>query len=167
MSVKKNFSNQLTRQISENLVVAELGRREIVAITFSGNVPDIDILAYKNRTSIPLQVKAVKKGNLSANAKDYLDIEFDGDKQKVKGKSGDVDRSLIFVIVYIGEQLEDEKFYICTKGDIQDIILEAHTKFLQKHKGVRPRQLQSTHCAYNEKYLIAYKDNRQLILDSF
>ena len=52
-SVKKNFSNQLTRQISENLVVAELGRREIVATTFSGNVPDIDVLAYKNRTSIP------------------------------------------------------------------------------------------------------------------
>ena len=91
------------------------------------------VLAYKNRTSIPLQVKAVKKGNLSVNAKDYLDIEFDGDKQKVKGKSGDVDRSLIFVIVYIGEQLGDEKFYICTKGDIQDIILEAHTTFLQKH----------------------------------
>ena len=62
ISVKKNFSNQLTRQISENLVVAELGRREIVATTFSGSVPDIDILAYKNRTSIPLQVKAVKKG---------------------------------------------------------------------------------------------------------
>ena len=35
--MKKNFSNQLTRQISENLVVAELGRREIVATTFSGN----------------------------------------------------------------------------------------------------------------------------------
>ena len=87
--MKKNFSNQLTRQISENLVVAELGRREIVATTFSGSVPDIDILAYKNRTSIPLQVKAVKKGNLSVNAKDYLDIEFDGDKQKVKGKSSD------------------------------------------------------------------------------
>ena len=51
--MKKNFSNQLTRQISENLVVAELGRREIVATTFSGNVPDIDVLAYKNRTSIP------------------------------------------------------------------------------------------------------------------
>ena len=68
-----------------------------------------------------------------------MDIEFDGDKQKVKGKSRDVDRSLIFVIVYIGEQLGEEKFYICTKGDIQDIILEAHTTFLQKHKGVRPK----------------------------
>ena len=53
IGVKKNFSNQLTRQISENLVVAELGRREIVATTFSGSVPDIDILAYENRTSIP------------------------------------------------------------------------------------------------------------------
>ena len=95
--MKKNFSRQLIGQIGENLVVAELGRRGIVATTFAGNVPDIDVLAFKDGTAIPLQVKAIKKGNLNVNAKDYLDIEFDGDKQKVEGKSNDIDKRLIFV----------------------------------------------------------------------
>ena len=54
-----------------------------------------------------------------------MDIEFDGDKQKVKGKSGDVDRSLIFVIVYIGEQLGDE--------DIGHISYLATELLIKKH----------------------------------
>lgn len=44
----KSFKTQLAGQIGESLVVAELGRRGIVATAFAGNVPDIDLLAYKN-----------------------------------------------------------------------------------------------------------------------
>ena len=44
----RDFSAQLAGQIGEALVVAELGRRDIIATASSGNVPDIDILAYKN-----------------------------------------------------------------------------------------------------------------------
>ena len=44
----KDFSKRLAGQIGEHLVVAELGRREIIATPFAGNVPDIDILAYAN-----------------------------------------------------------------------------------------------------------------------
>ena len=120
--MKKSYLNQLTGQIRENLVVAELGRRGILGTTFTGNLPDIDVLAYKDGKSIPVQVKTKNKGNPSVNAADYLDIEFDGEKQKVKGKSKDVNRRIIFVIVFIGEKLGNEEFFICTKGDIQDII---------------------------------------------
>ena len=59
---KKNFS-KLSGQIGENLVVAEQGRRGILATAFAGNVPDIDILAYKDKRSIPIQVKALRTGN--------------------------------------------------------------------------------------------------------
>ena len=97
--MKKSYLNQLTGQIGENLVVAELGRRGILGTTFTGNLPDIDVLAYKDGKSIPVQVKT-----------------------KNKGKSKDVNRRIIFVIVFIGEKLGDEEFFIGTKGDIQDII---------------------------------------------
>jgi hypothetical protein len=40
----RSFKTQLAGQIGESLVVAELGRRGIVATTFAGNVPDIDLL---------------------------------------------------------------------------------------------------------------------------
>jgi hypothetical protein len=41
-------------------------------------VPEIDILAYGDKQSIPIQVKALKKGSLQTNAKNYLNIDFDG-----------------------------------------------------------------------------------------
>ena len=82
----KNYSTKLSGQIGENLLVAEFGRRGIVASTLSGNVPDIDVLAYKDGKSIPIQVKTSKQGNLSVNANQYLNIEFSGDIQKVIGK---------------------------------------------------------------------------------
>jgi len=44
-TLARNFSTQLAGQIGESLVVAELGRRGIVATAFAGNVPDIDLLA--------------------------------------------------------------------------------------------------------------------------
>jgi len=161
--MKKNFSNKLVGQIGENLVVAELGRRCVIATTFSGNVPDIDVLAYKDGVSIPIQVKTVKKGNLSVDAKDYLEIEFEGDKQIVKGKNRDIDRGIIFVIVYIGKNLGDEEFYICTKGNIQDLIFKNHSKYLAKNKGVRPKNPKSTHCSYNKGDLVKYINNWKLL----
>ena len=53
----KNYKTALKGIIGENLVTAELARRDIVASTLAGNIPDIDILAYKNGKTIPLQVK--------------------------------------------------------------------------------------------------------------
>ena len=41
--------NQLTRQIGEHLVAAELGRRGYVATPFAGNVPMYDLKVAKNQ----------------------------------------------------------------------------------------------------------------------
>ncbi len=111
----KNNSSTLSRQIGENLVVAELGRKEILATAFAGNVPDIDLLAYKDGKSIPIQIKSLRSGSLRTNAKDYLEINFDGEKQEIVGKRSDIDLDLIFVIVKLGQKLGDDIFYICKK----------------------------------------------------
>ena len=39
---------QLSKQLSEHLVAAELARRDIFATPFSVNVPDIYILEFKS-----------------------------------------------------------------------------------------------------------------------
>lgn len=159
----KNFSTQLSGQIGENIVVAELGRREIVATTFSGNVPDIDVLAYRNNKSIPIQIKALRSGSLSVQGQHYLNIEFEGNKQIVKGKNKGIDRNLIFVIVKIGQSLGEDVFYICKQGLIQDLVYKEYKSYLDKKGGVRPRNPKSTHCSYYEKDLLDYKDNWALI----
>ena len=79
----KNYSSKLSGQIGENIVVAELGRRGIVATAFAGNVPEIDLLAYKDGKSIPIQIKSLKDGSLRTRADYYLNIHFDGKIQTI------------------------------------------------------------------------------------
>jgi hypothetical protein len=42
--MRSGRNNLLTKQIGEYLVAAELGRKGLIAATFTGNVPDFDIL---------------------------------------------------------------------------------------------------------------------------
>lgn len=54
----KGRENQLTKQVGEYLVSAELCRRGFVATTFTGNIPEFDMLAVNgSNETIPLQVK--------------------------------------------------------------------------------------------------------------
>lgn len=159
----KNFSSKLSGQIGENLVVAELGRRGIIATAFAGNVPEIDILAYKDKRSIPIQVKALKAGTLRTRADYYLNIKFDGKTQTVLGKREDINRDLIFIVVKVGETLGEDVFYICDQGKIQDLVLKGHSSFLEKHGGIRPRKPSSMDCSVNLKDLEGTKDRWELI----
>jgi len=158
-----NFSSKLSGQIGENLVVAELGRRQIIATAFEGNVPEFDILAYKDKHSIPIQVKALKAGSLRTYAKRYLDIDFDGKKQTILGKREDVDRELSFIIVKIGKRLGEDEFYICTQGVCQDLVLKEHSTMLKKHNGIRPKNPESYDCSVELNAVQEFRDNWKLI----
>jgi hypothetical protein len=81
----KDFRNHLTKQIGEHLVVAELGRRGIIAAPFAGNVPDIDILAYAGGQTVAIQVKALRTGSVQVDARSFLNIRFDGETQLIDG----------------------------------------------------------------------------------
>lgn len=71
-----NFKTQILVQIIESLVVVELGRRNIVATAFAGNVPDIDVLAYENDATLQVQAKVWRKGSIHFNVIRYLHIDF-------------------------------------------------------------------------------------------
>ena len=79
-------SMQLTRQIGEHLVAAELGRQGLIATPFAGNVPEFDLLvADKKGRAMPIQVKAINGPSWQFNAKSFLDIETVNGVQRVKG----------------------------------------------------------------------------------
>ena len=167
----KDFSKILPKQIGENLLVAKLGELGIVASTLTGNVPDIDILAYRqDGKSIPIQVKTVRKGSVSVgNAEHFIKISFDETTnppkiiQKVRGKQK-INKGLIFVVIFCKKELEVAKFYICNQGDIQDIVRKRYKAHLDKVGAVRPKKPKSTHCSYGERDLSKFKDNWDLIL---
>jgi hypothetical protein len=161
----------LSGQMGEALVVAELGRLGIVATSFAGNVRDIDILAYANGKSLPIQVKAQKLGNPGVNATKYLNIQLDGDIQSVKSKVKGVNRKLIYVLVKIGAQHSKDEFYIFTQGVVQDLVNKEYPRYLKqcepkgRPEGRRPRNPETTHCSYYLEDLQAYKNNWELITD--
>ena len=166
----KDFSKILPKQIGENLLVAKLGELGIVASTLTGNVPDIDILAYRqDGKSFPIQVKTQRKGSVSVEAKHFIKISFDEATnppkiiQKVRGKQK-INKDLIYVVIFCRKELEAAKFYICTQGDIQKIVDKNYRAHLVKVDSVRPKKPKSTHCACVEKDFAKFKNNWDLIL---
>ncbi len=161
----RSFNNQLAGQIGESLVVAELGRRGIVATAFAGNVPDIDLLAYHNGRTIALQVKSVRTGSVSFDAKRFMTIEFEGDRQIITQTAPALDASLIFVFVSIGQRSGEDAFFILEQGELQGIVHANHAAWLAKHGGVRPKNPQSTHTAVSITQVNQFRDNWELIED--
>lgn len=160
----RNFRTQLAGQIGESLVVAELGRRGIVATAFAGNVPDIDILAYRGGKTLALQVKSIRAGSVSFDANRFMQIEFDGDRQVVTEQPIDQGSdSMIFVFVSIGEKQGADRFYILEDQQLRQIIFQNHRSWLAKHGGVRPKNPQSTHTAVSLGDLEGFRGNWQLL----
>ena len=158
----KSFKTKLIGQVGEHLVVAELGRRGIIATPFAGNVPDIDVLTYANGKSVPLQVKANKIGSWQFDASDFLEIRMDGDRQIIEGLKP-LDTTLIMVLVKVGATLADDRFYILPQGRLQKAIHEVHDGWLKKHGGVRPRNPRSFHTAVSEANIEGQRDRWDII----
>lgn len=161
--MSRNFSTQLAGQIGESVVVAELGRRGIVATGFAGNVSDIDLLAYKDGSSIALQVKSVRSGSVHFDAKRLLLIDFDGDRQIVRGADPGIDGDLIFVFVFIGNTAGDDRFFILEQRRLQQIVHDNHSAWLAKHGGIRPKNPQSTHVTVRMADLLDFENNWAMI----
>lgn len=159
----RNFSTQLAGQIGESLVVAELGRRGIVATSFAGNVPDIDLLAYRDGKTLHLQVKAWRTGSVSFDARRFLSISRQESIQLVEGIVSGLDLTLIFVFVKIGRQAGQDKFYVLKQGDLAEIVRAGYSGFLGKHGGIRPRNADTTHNAVTEADLAEYEGKWDLI----
>ena len=140
-------STQLTRQIGEHLVVAELGRMGSIDIPFAGNVPSFDLLVANDAGgSIPVQVKTINDGSWQFRVTSFLDIEIKRDKQTVLGRKSTLNPGLGCVPVLLGGAGKGE-FFTLTYKDLQ-----AH--FARHYKGrKRPHKIQSLHCAVQPKDL--------------
>ena len=155
---------QLTKQMGEYLVCAQLARHGWISAAFSGNVPDYDIITTNIKLqSIPVQVKAIKTGSLQFDGKKFLNIKFlPRGKQKVESKNKIPYPNLIWVIVKINGQNQDE-FYICRMKDVQNIVYRNYKEWLSSHGGKRPRSPESTHCAISFDQLEQFQDKWILI----
>jgi hypothetical protein len=148
---------QITRQIGEHLVVAELGRRGYVAAPFAGNVPMFDLLAADvEGFAFPVQVKAIRGPSWQLGVDTFLRIEIVDGEQLVRGAVPLANPDLLCVFVVIKDGGNDE-FYVFQLQDLQD-------HFARTYKGGRrPRNPQSMHCAIGPKELAKFRDNWGLV----
>ncbi|HSY29679.1 MAG TPA: hypothetical protein VK832_19365, partial [Burkholderiaceae bacterium] len=78
-------SNKLVGQTGEYLVAAELSRRGYIATTFTGNLPDYDIIASNEKGKhVSVQVKASRSSSWQfGDISRYCEISFKGKCQVV------------------------------------------------------------------------------------
>lgn len=156
--------NKLVGQTGEYLVASELSRRGLIATTFTGNVPDYDIIASTDKGKhISVQVKTISGATWQFGKIDkFVDIKFRGHAQIVGQNHSSPVENLVFVLVKLGSYGTD-KFYICTWTDLCDVLSQHHSKFLAKHDGVRPKRWDSLHIAISAKEISHFEDRWDLI----
>jgi hypothetical protein len=156
-------SNKLVGQTGEYLVAAELSRMGLIATTFTGNVPDYDIIASNERGKhVSVQVKASRGSSWHSRITRFCGITFKGKKQIVgKSKRCPV-QGLVVVFVSIGVN-GDDRYYILPWVTWRNIMIKNHKNYLARHGGMRAEKWDSLHCAISDKELNKYENNWKVI----
>ena len=155
--------NQLTKQVGEYLVAAELCRRGFIATTFTGNVPYYDIVASSShgRTAL-LQVKTINAGDWQFDIRRFADFRLTGKKQLFKKMLPPTISNLICVFVLLDAHGQD-KFFIFPWRRLQIILVNGYRDFLAAHGGKRPRKSESFHSIVQPWQVAKYENNWQVI----
>ncbi len=161
------LSNKLVGQTGEYLVCAELGRRGLIATTFTGNVPEYDILVCDDALrTIPIQVKTTQGETWPSQADKWLDIEIDHQsKQQInKGRKRIDHPSLIYVCVQLGKDRKGDRFFVCKKSDIQEACILSYKRWMDPKDWKRPKNFKSLDNRYHATDLTQFEDNWELII---
>ena len=161
-------NNKLTGQVGEFLVCAELGRRGLIATPFAGNVPAFDILAADELCrTVPIQVKASSSDNWPADARSWMNIEFDEvtGRQNYIGPLDITNSDLIYVCVAIApaESQECDRFFVLTKSEVQNAIIKGYSAWMDKRDWIRPRNPKSYDARYWIETISKYENRWNLI----
>jgi len=155
---------QLTKQVGEYLVAAELCRRGMIAATFTGNVPDYDIIASDKAGKVRhVQVKTIRSVGWQMDMGRFMEITQEGQKQ-ILGEPRPVPvPGLVFVFVRLVATGED-RFFVVRWEDLRDILVANYREYMKKCKGVRVKNPESRHTAFDEKLLKPYQGNWELLV---
>ncbi len=168
--MSRGRQTKLVGQVAEHLVVAELGRRGLIATGFAGNVPAFDVIAADEYCrTVPIQVKASSGDSWPTDAQTFMQIEFDS-KEKRQNYIGPVALNtpdLIYVFVALASEAADsrDRFFILTMSELQQVCIKCYSAWMDPKDWRRPRNPES----YDNRFwipAIAEFENRwSLILE--
>ena len=158
-------SIQLNKQIGEYLVACELARRGLLVATFSGNVPDFDIIAGDaNGHSIPIQVKTIRGGDWQFSVDKFVEVRFEGKKQVLGAKLVPRIPHLLCILV-LATVYGKDRFFILEWEQLQEIAVSGYTVWLAAKDGVRPRNYKSLHCSVSPEQLAEFENQWEKITE--
>ena len=160
------LSNKLTAQIGEYLACAELGRHGLIATTFTGNVPDYDLLVCDGQLkTIPIQVKTTRGASWPSQAGQWMRIEFDHKaKQQInRGRQSVENSGLVYICIALGKKRSEDRFFICQKRDIQDACIKSYKRYMDPKDWKRPKNYKSLDNRYHVEDLEHFEDNWLLV----
>jgi hypothetical protein len=157
--------NQVTKQLGEYLVAAEVCRLGFLATTFTGTVPHYDIIA-SNATGghQAIQEKAILQNAWQFDIRDFVDVRLDGKRQVMGQPTKAPYANLICVFVRLRAYGADE-FFVMRWEDLQRLAIAHHTAFLARYGGVRPKRHDSFHAAIGPEAMAEHRD-KWAILES-
>lgn len=162
------LSNKLTGQIGEYLVCAELGKRGYIATSFTGNVPEFDLIITNEKLeTIPIQVKTTRGDNWPTRADLWINITIDeGNEQQIDSGNVNIEHpELIYICVALADLPSNgkDRFFILTKRELQDICTRNYREWISKFNWKRPRNFKSLDNRYYITDLLKYENNWGLI----
>jgi hypothetical protein len=136
----------------------------LIATTFTGNVPDFDIIASNERgRHISVQVKSISEPSWQiGNISKYVDIEFRGHTQIVNGIQPSPVEYLVYVLVKLGKEGTD-RFFIRTWEVFCEILAQFHTEYLARHDGVRLKKWDSLRTAFSVKHISQFENRWDVV----
>lgn len=146
--------NQLTSRAGEYYVAAELNRRGAYAVTFAGNMPNIDIIASNSDKTrvVNIQVKTKRSPSWQTS--------IDQGKRCNKLR---MPETSFWVLVHLDDSREHPQYWIVPKWWISNNIYEVHRKYLMRHGGHRARNPKSKHHAIDMKRIAQWKDRWDIL----
>jgi hypothetical protein len=166
--MSSGYRNNLAKQIAEHLVCAELGRHDLLATPFSGNVPKYDVLvADDSGRALPIQVKASRRTNWQENARDWMDLEYDAQtkSQRYLGRKTLPNPDLVYVLVALApsDSSNHDRFFVMTMADLQDCCVRHYKVDMDMRGWRRPKKPDSFHISYEIGEIEDFEDNWALI----
>lgn len=163
--------NKLVGQVAENLVVAELGRRGLIATGFAGNVPTFDLIAADELCRVvPIQVKASSGDSWPSDARTFLQLEFDRKtkRQIFKGPVAITTPDLIYVYVSLADEEAGtrDRFFVLTMRELQEVCIRTYTEWMDPKDWRRPKNPESYDNRFWIKDIAAFEGRWNLVSDS-
>jgi hypothetical protein len=155
--IPRGGRTQQVARAGEHFVVAELNKRGAFAASFTGNMPKIDLMACKRDQSrtVHIQVKtksggrafqtSITKGDLTSAPQDPLE------------------ETVFWVFVDLGGKESAPRYWIAPDWWVPNDIDQAHRQYVDRHGGQRPKNLDSTHHAIDEKRLKEWQDRWDIL----